>query len=376
MPTILVLGGGGFYGKYLVEDILAFTDARVLVASRQPEPHTSDRVSTAMCDRRDLARLIALSEECEILVNLAGPFQDAPLEPLLAACAAGAHYIDVSEDRAMARRVRAMDQDVRDAGIAAFSGLSVVPGMEALFARLLEPCFDRLTGFRGFAAPDTKRHRGRAMFWTMMYGVGRPFTLPRDGIPRRVRGWSEGEWVRFPPPLGRRLVHLVLEMADADVLPELLGVGTVEFKAGSEWPFLNRLLAFASATRARFGGPAWEDFTTLARALSWTFGRFGKNEGGVVFEATGLVGGSEKRHRVAVVGESEGGRIPIALAGIAVEEILAHRVPDAGLVNLATWIPSDVLLDRIQARGLAVWGLPDGGRQWRPFTLPDRAFWR
>ncbi|MDQ3991540.1 MAG: saccharopine dehydrogenase NADP-binding domain-containing protein, partial [Actinomycetota bacterium] len=256
--TVLVLGGGGFYGKYLVDDVLRFTDAQVLLVSRRPMDHPSKRVVTAACDRRNLSRLTQLAEQCEILVNFAGPFQDAPLEPIRAAWAAGAHYIDVAEDRAMGRRVRELDEDVRRARIAAFNGLSVVPGMEALFANMLAPCFDRLTSFRGFAAPDTKRHRGKAMFWTMMYGVGREFVLPSGGRPRRARGWSEGEWVRFPPPLGDRLVYLVLEMADADLLPELFGVDTVEFKAGSEWPILNRLLALASSIRAGLGGrPAW-----------------------------------------------------------------------------------------------------------------------
>jgi saccharopine dehydrogenase-like NADP-dependent oxidoreductase len=70
-----------------------------------------------------------------IVANLAGPFQHATLAPLQAAVATRSHYVDVSEDRVMGRRVRSLDREIGEAGIAAFNGLSVVPGMEALFAQ-------------------------------------------------------------------------------------------------------------------------------------------------------------------------------------------------------------------------------------------------
>ncbi len=73
-------------------------------------------------------------------------------------------------------------------------------------------------------------------------------------------------------------------MADLDVLPELFGVGTVTFKAGSEFPLLNRLLGGAAALRARTGHPRLEAYTSLVRGLSWLVGRFGNDAGGVIFE--------------------------------------------------------------------------------------------
>jgi hypothetical protein len=64
-------------------------------------------------------------------------------------------------------------------------------------------------------------------------------------------------------------------MADLTVLPALLGVGTVSFKAGSEWPTLNRLLGLAAALRARTGQPRLEALTWLVRGVSWLAGRLG-----------------------------------------------------------------------------------------------------
>jgi hypothetical protein len=107
-----------------------------------------------------------------------------------------------------------LDEPIRRAGIAVASGMSVAPAMEALFAEMLRGRSDSLTSVRTFAAPDTRKHRGRAMFHTMLTGVGRPFRQPGDGNlrqsrkpgrqsrkpGRQVRGWTEPEWVEFPPP--------------------------------------------------------------------------------------------------------------------------------------------------------------------------------
>jgi hypothetical protein len=212
--------------------------------------------------------------------------------------------------------------------------------MEALFTELLRPGFDELLAVRGSAAPDTRRHRGHAMFHTMLLGAGRPFQAPRDGLPVRVHGWHEPEWFDFPPPVGRRRHYQVLEMADLDVLPELFGVGTVTFKAGSEFALLNRLLGAAAALRARTGHPRLEAYTPLVRGLSWLVGRFGNDAGGVIFEVAGRRGGMPLRRAVAVVGERDGGRIPAVLAGMAVQELLAGRLAAPGVTDLRSWLPA------------------------------------
>jgi hypothetical protein len=76
--------------------------------------------------------------------------------------------------------------------------------MQALFTELLRPRFDELLVVCGSAAPDTRRHRGHAMFHTMLLGAGRAFQAPRNGLPVQVYGWREPEWFDFPPPVGRR----------------------------------------------------------------------------------------------------------------------------------------------------------------------------
>jgi NAD(P)-dependent dehydrogenase (short-subunit alcohol dehydrogenase family) len=370
---VLVLGGDGFYGRYLVTDILTHTNANVLIASRHPrqEMALNPRVETAVCDINDFAQLVELAQPCDIIAHCAGPFQFLPLNPLRAAIQTQTHYVDISEDRRFAQQVRKMATEIDDAGIMACSGFSVAPAMEALFAQMLKPTFAEMWSLRSFAAPDTRKHRGKAMFYTMLLGVGRPFSQPRQGQKVQVAGWTEPEWVDFPAPVGRRLTYLVLEMADLDYLPELFGLKTVEFKAGTEHPSLNRLLGLLAAMRLKLGRPDWERFALFVRATSWLAGRVGKDEGGVFFEAGGMVGPTFQLRRVALMAEQDGGLIPSVLAGIGIEQMLNGRLSTPGLLPMHTWISLEELEASLQRRGLKLLWQPEGQPPWQTFTLAD-----
>lgn len=362
---IVVVGGSGFYGRYLVEDLLHRTDAPIVVVARRPG-RSSGRVQTVAADHHDVATLTRLVADAAVVVHCAGPFQAMPLHPLgplRAALVAGVPYVDISEDRAFCRAALELAER---ATAPVLTGASVVPGMQALAVADLTNGWDDVVAVRCAAAPDTRRHRGDAMFRAMLHGAGLGFVAPRDGAPTLVHGWSEPEWVRFPPPLGRRLVYQVYEMADLDVLVEQCGAGTVSFKAGSEFAWLNRTLAVAAAARARFGRPRHpERFTSLVRGFSWLLGRAGDEAGGFMVEVSGHVNGGRITRAVGMTAVRAGGRIPALLAAIAVEEVLAGRLTRPGATSLSGWLPAERMWAGLQAREVTLWHRDDAGA-WRP----------
>lgn len=198
------------------------------------------------------------------------------------------------------------------------------------------------------------------MFRAMLWGLGRRFDIKRHGRWHSTYGWSEAEWVEFPPPVGRRRLYLVLEMSDLDVLPELFAVSSVEFKAGSEYAWVNRVLARLGWLRARTGHPRWERYTQAMRALSWLVGRLGHDRGAAMFEITGRAEGRPRVFRYAVVTDRDGGRIPVAPAGMAIERMLDQRLPP-GIQPLDTWIPPHEFLAGLRDRGFKVWASPPAG---------------
>jgi hypothetical protein len=367
-PRIVVVGGTGFYGRYLVADVLENTDAVVRVIARGPArpPFTDPRVEVVAADHTDVDALARLSAGAAALVHCAGPYQTipggtAPLGPVHAAIRAGVPYVDLAEDEPFRRAVLDI---AATAEVPVLTGASVVPGLQVIAVADLAAGLDRVDEIRCAAAPDTRRHRGPAMFRAMMHGVGTPFDAPRGDRPERVHGWSEPEWVRFPPPVDRRLVHQVYAMADLTVLPEMYGARTVTFKAGTEHAWLNRTLGWFATARARTGRPRHpERLTPVVRALSWLIGRFGDEAGGFLAEVHGTLDGTPVRRALGMTAADGGGRIPSLLAGIATAELLGGRLTAPGPVPLDAWLPPDRAWTELAKRGIALWH--DNGSGWR-----------
>ncbi|MFF4438380.1 hypothetical protein [Streptomyces sp. NPDC001621] len=120
-------------------------------------------------------------------------------------------------------------------------------------------------------------------------------------MPTVVHGWPEPEWTLFPPPVGRRLVHQVYEMADLDVAAGLYGARTIAFKAGTEFTAVDRALGLFPAVRARTGRPcAARRWTPLVRALSWLVGRVGDEAGAFTVSVSGRRDGRAVIRRIGM----------------------------------------------------------------------------
>jgi hypothetical protein len=367
---VLVLGGTGFYGGYLVDELLAFTSAHVVVAgrSRPRRQESNPRIIPVRGDIRDETRLTELVRAADIVAHCAGPFVDLPVQPLDVAISVGRPYVDIAEDRAFAAAVAARDGAAALAGVPIMSGMSVSPAMEAIAAEYLGAGLERRTALTTCAAPDTRRHRGLAMFETMLSGAGRTFDRPGPRRPEDGHGWSAGQWFDFPPPVGRRLTYVIHDMADVDLVPADHGVGDVTFRAGCEFAWLNRAVALAAWTRVHAGAPDWRWAARPVRALSRVVGQFGRDAGGVAFELDGTAGGLPVRRSIAISAHRDGGRIPILPAALAIEALIAGRV-SGGRSSLTDWIDPARFLDVVSRRGFLLWDRGPSGDGWLPWSL-------
>jgi saccharopine dehydrogenase-like NADP-dependent oxidoreductase len=365
-PVVVIYGGSGFFGALLVRDLLANTRARIVIAGRsQPKRPLDPCVAFARSDLNDFSSVEAALAGASVVVHCAGPYQTLPLNPLRAAIAAGAHYVDLAEDRQFIRRVEECGAAARRANVAVMTGMSVVPGLSALLAQTLRADFDRLDAIRTFVAPGTRGSRGPATIRALVSGAGRPLRLLRDGCDATARGWSEPEWIEFPPPVGRRLQYLALETAGCDLLPRYFGARRVEFKAGSEFAWLNRTLAAAARLRERTGFPPLERWSDALRSALRVVGRFGTDRGGVLVEVAGIKNGAPARAQIAVVAEEHGERIPSVPAAIAVAALLGGEVSARGIVPLNAWIAPPRLFEELSRRGLRLWLKPAAHSVWR-----------
>jgi len=367
-PTVVVYGGDGFFGRLVVTDLLANTSARITVAGRRPpnERRVSPRVTFVRADLNDFASVRATLVGASVVVHCAGPFQFQLPTLVRAAIESGVHYVDLAEDPGFVRQVQAFDEEARRADVALMSGMSVVPGLTALLAQSLH--FDRADSIRTFVAPGTRGSRGSATVRSLLGGVGRPLRLLRGGRDVIARGWSEPEWVEFPTPIGWRLQYLAIETADLDVLSREFGVQGIEFKAGSEFAWLNRSLGAVARLRTRTGFPCLEHWADPVRKCLKALGQFGTDAGGVLVEVAGMWKGETATRQIALVAERQGERIPSLLAAIVTGALLRGELTARGSMRLSTCLPIERLFDELVRRGLRLWLKRDRSTNWQPLV--------
>jgi hypothetical protein len=358
VPRVVVYGGDGFFGHFVVEDLLKYSSAEIVVASRHPKPKTfhpfETRVRKVESDVNDYASVLATIEGARVVVSCIGPYQGQSLNLLRACIEKHVAYVDVADDRDFVARCHQLSSEVEEAGIMAFVGCSVVPGMSSLLTKFCQAEIPSIDRTRIFISPGTRHPRGRGSFLCLLSTVGNEFSIPNGAGDKIVRGWTSRERVCFPPPMGCRWVYLVVDIADYFLQPLYFGVKSVEFKIGSELDILNRAL---SATRElkRFLGFKNVRWTPpISTALIYVASLFGTSQGGVMVEVSGRNHGGPQMICLSVFASEHGEVIPAILPSIATQMILRGEMSCRGIVPLAEWLPRARFVEELSKRRVRI----------------------
>lgn len=184
--------------------------------------------------------------------------------------------------------------------------------------------------------------------------MGEPFSVPRHGGKETILGWTEAETVEFPPPIGRRTVYSVVEIADYFTQVELFGAETVAFKIGSEFDWLNEGLAVIREIKRRLGRTSLRPFMAAFRSLLMVASVIGTSQGAVMVEVSIGDGSKQRKMKLAAYKETDGHIIPALLPAIATKSILNGEVLGGGIPNFADWISTDRLFRELNSRGVSV----------------------
>jgi Saccharopine dehydrogenase NADP binding domain len=357
-PRIVVYGGAGFFGHELVKDLLENTNASIVVASRNPVGadygRHAPRVKCWISDLDDRDSVDALIDGARVAICATGPFQGLAPRLLEACIRKRVHYVDIADDRGFVERAHAIRDDVERAGIAAFVGCSVVPGISAILARFARSRLPDARRVKICITPGTRHPRGAASFRCLLSTVGRPYLVPRGGELREIVGWTERERLDFPAPLGKRHVYSVVDIADYFTQPRYLGFEDVTFKIGAELDALNRLLAlFRVGRRSGLAGEAGALVAFFRRVIG-VAALFGTTEGGVIVEVVTADGPSSRRFAVAITKQQDGHIIPAILASLAAQLLLGEAPAPRGIVPPPDWLPFEALQVELVRRGVTV----------------------
>jgi saccharopine dehydrogenase-like NADP-dependent oxidoreductase len=353
MPTVLVLGGYGFFGRRIAAALAANPSPRVLLAGRDLGRATAATRALGLpsehavaIDAHDehLARTLSRLE-VDVLVHTAGPFQGQDYAVARAAIEAGCHYIDLADGRQFVAGIGALTEGASAARIAVISGASSVPALSSAVVDRYLPRFRRLESIRigissGARAPGLATVKG-----VFGYG-GKPIRSWRGGSWVEVYGWLNLRRHRFPQPLGSRWLGSC-DVPDLELFPQRYPtVRTVSFQAGfASDP--GHLVVWGLAALVK--GGILRDMTAFARPLNrlsrWlepmvsdTGGMF------VTLAGEGIDGGSSSLTWNLIAQRNHGPYIPcgaaIALARklVSGESLPKGAMPCMGLLTVEEFL--------------------------------------
>ena len=342
--TVVVFGGYGTFGAHAAR-ALAKAGLKVRIAGRNEARAKSfaaglgDGHEGIAADAADPASCARALEGARVAVSCAGPFAALPLALPEACLAAGAHSVDIADDRSWLARLRALDGRFRDRGLTAACGCSSLPGISGALAllaaqRLPEVRRARVTLFIGNRNP-----KGDAAVRSAAAQLGKTFSSPQGPLT----GLRGRETVRLPEPFGVRSVY-DWNSPELDLFPALLGAREVRVKVGFE----SRLATSAFATLARLGPHLGSrlvpPLATLGRGLS----HFGRSGGFVQVE---LFAPDGAMTTASLGGPEDGQRMAALPAAFVTSGLLDGTVTARGVVTAFEALGAQKLLDALEAEG-------------------------
>jgi Saccharopine dehydrogenase NADP binding domain len=348
MSTIAVLGAYGTFGARVCRE-LARRGHRLILGGRDVQrgfdlartldggPHEVVRA-----DLGDLESCRRAVRGASVVAVCAGPFATLGTEAARAAIDAGAHYVDIADDRDYIRRLGALDAEFTRVGRCAAYGCSSLPAVSsALALSLLDgsepPSSARVTLFIGNDNP-----KGGASIGAMVGRLGR--SVPAPGGARRTFG--DGARIVFPPPIGPRTAY-TFDAPEHDLFPALLGVTSVDVRVGFELPVVNAGLHLLARLPVRWGGQTARLLTALAALAP----RMGSSAGAVLVE---LFWSDGRRRARALIATEEGQRIAALPCAIVAHLLATEPPPISGVRPPMDVVSSSTLLAELQTAGLRV----------------------
>jgi saccharopine dehydrogenase-like NADP-dependent oxidoreductase len=259
MPTVLVLGGYGFFGQRISAALASTPSLRILLGGRDLARATAAARLMGLppehavaIDAHDVTLAQVLARlRVDVLIHTAGPFQAQDYAVARAAIAAGCHYIDLADGRQFVVGIGSIGAAAAARNVSVISGASSVPALSSAVIDRYLPRFARLESIQigissGARSPGLATIRG-----VFSYG-GKPIRSWQSGSWVDAYGWSDLHRHRFPRPLGKRWLASC-DVPDLELFPlRYPTVKTVTFQAGFASD-LGHLVVFSLAGLVKAG---------------------------------------------------------------------------------------------------------------------------
>lgn len=297
--NVVVLGGYGNFGKRISEFLSKQPNIALLIAGRSFEK------ANQLCEKFRTANCVAelkpvsldiFSEDFPqqlktlnpfLVIHTSGPFQGQDYGVPQACINAGAHYIDLADDRRFVCDITKLDAQAKAKNLLVVSGASSVPGLSSTVIDHFSNEFSRIDSIDIAIAPGNRAERGEATVKAILSYTGHAIKIFEHGKWINKFGWMSPRKIDFGNTVGKRLLANV-DVPDLELFPARYApVKTVNFQAGLELPFLHWTMVGMAWLAKKGVVKNWSPLVKPIVATSNWFIHLGSNIGGMMIKING-----------------------------------------------------------------------------------------
>jgi len=316
MKRVVVLGGSGFFGQWIVRRLIA-AKLQPIVASR-----TRGELRIDANNPDDLRKNLKARD---LVIDCAGPFQKRNSALIETARTMGVDIIDISDSAEYTEMVYKYEAPIGAAGIRVLTACSSLSTISA--AVLKSVSVDEPRRLSAYLVPAIRHTASSSTVQSMMESL--------QGSFRRYR---------FPAPIGTR-VGVTVKTVDAVTLPRIFPtLATTELTVDLRFPGMN--LALAAAARWKFARRMMDKYQNKVISLAHAVGT---THGVLAYEMASKVG---FKYRIFVGDRSF--MLAVLPAVQAAVSIAEGRFTKRGLVPPTDHVEPYQLFEAIRQEGISL----------------------
>jgi hypothetical protein len=340
---VLVLGASGQFGKCLCRRMAAESSLTLIIAGRDKEKlealkihlitsYPSAKIKTAPCDIACgdfLGQL--LTHKPNIVVHLAGPFQNQDYKIAKSCLAAHISYIDMADAREFVSGFHSLDGEAQEKSIFLITGASTIP---ALSSAVLDDASSSITELHeadyGICA-GLKTGLGYATLRAVFSYCGKPYKTLSNSQDITTYGLDEPRRHEFSKPVGHRYI-VNCDIPDHELFPSRYPtLKLLRFGSCIDVPGLAFIL-FLMSRAVRTGWVRdWGFLSGPIVPFMKTVRFLGSAHSGFFMHCVGEADGKYTHRLFEIIARNGNGlEIPVTPVVILIKRILAGERPPAG----------------------------------------------
>ncbi|MEB3163319.1 MAG: saccharopine dehydrogenase NADP-binding domain-containing protein [Prochlorothrix sp.] len=360
LPQVLILGGLGKIGRSIAEDLLAYTNAHLLLTRRcPPKPQEAaawgSRVRCVSLDLADLDRLSTLIQGVDLVIHCAGPFDYRDQRVLRTCIEHRVSYLDVSDNPRFVQEAMVLGERAASAGVTAVVSTGVFPGISNSMVRLGVEALEQAEAVHLSYVVAGSGGAGTTVMRTTFLEIRHAFQAWVEGTWRSIAPYSQPTWVQFPPPYDRAAVYW-FSTSEAATLPRSFPqLHTVTTKFGSLPGFYNTLTGAMTRLPGGVLQQPWliEALAKLSYGMTQITDRWTGTGVAILADVEGQSQGQATRARVTL-SHPQMLRTVGAGTGSLAQLLLSQSWQAPGVWPVEQALPSPLFQKTLQQRGLSV----------------------